>query len=174
MRVSENDSSKAVDIRTTERLEPLDAGKCILCGLCVQACESMGACAISTINRGVDKEINTPYGAASDDCIGCLSCANVCPTDSIPFMEDSMTRTIWNRTFELSRCKECGRVLGTQQMSDMELCDRAPPKSDCERAGGDVSFRVGSRPQSKAAALPDSRKARRPRLRSDMRKAWPH
>lgn len=49
-----------------------------------------------------------------------------------------------------------------------------PPKSDCERAGGDVSFRVGSRPQSKAAALPDSRKARRPRLRSDMRKAWPH
>ena len=67
--------------------------------------------------------------AASDDCIGCLSCANVCPTDSIPFMEDSRTRTIWNRTFELSRCKECGRVLGTQQMSDVELCDACRRKA---------------------------------------------
>lgn len=36
-----------------------------------------------------------------------------------------------------------------------------PPKSDCERAGGDVSFRVGSRPQSKAAAYSNGRKARR-------------
>lgn len=112
-----------------ERFEPLDAGKCILCGLCVQACESMGTGAISTVNRGVDKEINTPYGAASDDCIGCLSCANVCPTGSIAFMEDSRTRTIWNRTFELSRCKECGRVLGTQQMSDVELCDACRRKA---------------------------------------------
>ena len=136
-----------------ERLEPLDAGKCILCGLCVQACESMGTGAISTVNRGVDKEINTPYGAASDDCVGCLSCANVCPTDSIPFMEDSETRTIWNRTFELSRCKECGRVLGTQQMSDRAVrC--VPPKSDCERAGGDVSFHVAiAAANSRAAAL---------------------
>lgn len=88
-----------------------------------------GTGAISTVNRGVDKEINTPYGAASDDCIGCLSCANVCPTDSIPFTEDSETRTIWSRTFELSRCKECGRVLGTQQMSDVELCDACRRKA---------------------------------------------
>lgn len=44
-------------------------------------------------------------------------------------MEDSRTRTIWNRTFELSRCKECGRVLGTQQMPDVELCDACRRKA---------------------------------------------
>ena len=157
-----------------ERLKPLDAGKCILCGLCVQACESMGAGAISTVNRGVDKEINTPYGAASDDCIGCLSCANVCPTDSIPFKDDSETRTIWNRTFELSRCKECGRVLGTPADVGRGAVRCVPPKSDCERASGDVSFRVEQQPRIRAAAYSNGCKARLPCLRANMRKARPH
>ena len=34
-----------------ERLTVLDGEKCILCGLCVQACESLGTSAISTVNR---------------------------------------------------------------------------------------------------------------------------
>ena len=111
------------------RLKPLDTGKCILCGLCVQACESMGAGAISTVNRGVNKEVNTPYGVASDVCIGCLSCANVCPTGCIEFTEDAETRTIWNRTFALIRCKECGQVLGTREMSDVDICDACRKKA---------------------------------------------
>lgn len=101
--------------RDYSRLISLDTGKCILCGLCVQACDSLGAGAISTVNRGTDKQVNTPYGAASDDCLGCLSCANVCPTGEITFTEDEMTRTIWNRSFELVRCEECGEVIGTAQ-----------------------------------------------------------
>ena len=70
-----------------ERLTVLDGEKCILCGLCVQACESLGTSAISTVNRGVDKEISTPYGDPSSSCVGCLSCANVCPTDAISYTQ---------------------------------------------------------------------------------------
>lgn len=77
-----------------DRLVSLDKSKCILCGLCVQACDSLGTGAISTVNRGTEKEVNTPFGDPSLTCIGCLSCANVCPTDAIEFIETNKTRTI--------------------------------------------------------------------------------
>ena len=98
-----------------ERLTVLDGEKCILCGLCVQACESLGTSAISTVNRGVDKEISTPYGDPSSSCVGCLSCANVCPTDAISYTQTADTRTIWNRTFQLVRCEKCGTIMGTEE-----------------------------------------------------------
>ncbi|MDO4502684.1 MAG: 2Fe-2S iron-sulfur cluster-binding protein [Coriobacteriia bacterium] len=111
------------------RLKPLDTGKCILCGLCVQACESMGTGAISTVNRGTEKEVNTPYGMASDACIGCLSCANVCPTGAIEYQQDEETRTIWNRTFPLARCSQCGQVMDTVDMAEFETCDECRKKA---------------------------------------------
>ena len=66
------------------RLTALDAGKCILCGLCVQACNALGTGAISTVMRGTDKKVSTPYDTEALACVGCLSCANVCPTGEIP------------------------------------------------------------------------------------------
>ena len=87
----------------------------MLCGLCVQACDSLGTSAISTVNRGVDKMVNTPYGDPSSSCVGCLSCANVCPTEAIPYTQTADARTIWNRTFELVKCERCGAVMGTPE-----------------------------------------------------------
>ena len=66
------------------RLSAADAGKCILCGLCVRACTELSVGAISTVNRGVLKEIATPYHEASPVCVGCGACASVCPTQAIP------------------------------------------------------------------------------------------
>lgn len=71
---------------------------CILCGLCTRVCdEKVGVSAINFANRGVLREVTTPYHTISDDCVGCGACAIVCPTDSkkvrittYPMLEDDI------------------------------------------------------------------------------------
>ena len=96
-----------------ERLAMRESGKCILCGLCVKACESLGTGAISTVNRGIDKTVTTPYDEPSVVCAGCASCAKVCPTGAITVTETEKKRTVWNKTFPLRFCKRCGKPIGT-------------------------------------------------------------
>lgn len=88
---------------------------CVLCGLCVKACEAMGTNAISMVNRGTTKKVSTPYNDASMDCIGCGACAEVCPTNAISLVDIDGKRTIWNRTFELIKCARCGRYYTTNE-----------------------------------------------------------
>lgn len=57
---------------------------CILCGLCVRVCaEVVGANAISTVGRGVHKQIGAPYLEPGSDCVACGSCVTVCPTGAM-------------------------------------------------------------------------------------------
>jgi heterodisulfide reductase subunit A len=59
---------------------------CILCGLCVKACNDVvGASAISFAQRGLERHVATPFDVASEDCIACGACALVCPTSHIKF-----------------------------------------------------------------------------------------
>ncbi|MDD1734697.1 MAG: 2Fe-2S iron-sulfur cluster-binding protein, partial [Methanothrix sp.] len=61
----------------------LEDEDCILCGLCHRVCsELVGVSAINAQNRGVLRDVDTPYGEPSEDCIACGACALVCPTSS--------------------------------------------------------------------------------------------
>lgn len=101
-----------------ERFVRADGEKCVLCGLCAKACGELSVGAISTVNRGVTKEIATPYHEPSNVCVGCGSCASVCPTGAIEVVETADTRTIWGKSFRLARCARCGQVIGTREELD--------------------------------------------------------
>lgn len=106
---------QAYDAPELSRLKPLPTGKCILCGLCVKACNSLGSGAINTMLRGTEKLVGTPYNEPSPDCIGCGSCAAVCPTGHIELTETQEKRTVWGRDFDLVRCARCGAPIGTPE-----------------------------------------------------------
>lgn len=85
-----------------------DGDLCIRCGRCVRACEMNGAAAISLIGRGRNRRVSGPFHEAPEDCLGCLSCAAVCPTGRIVYREENGHRYIWGRQFELAACARCG------------------------------------------------------------------
>ncbi|NLM43656.1 MAG: 2Fe-2S iron-sulfur cluster binding domain-containing protein [Clostridiales bacterium] len=107
---------------------------CILCGLCVKACQELGASAISTVNRGITKKVTTPYDEPSAQCIGCGSCAYVCPTDAIKIEEKDGIRNIWNKEFQLLRCTRCGKPFATKEQLEYnrEKLGEAHVKLLCE------------------------------------------
>ncbi len=98
-----------------ERFLPETGSRCVMCGLCVKACGELSVGAIATVNRGVEKEIATPYHEPSSACVGCGSCAYVCPAGAIPVQEMEDVRIIWGKTFSLVHCQDCGRVIGTAE-----------------------------------------------------------
>ena len=68
---------------------------CIFCGLCIRMCERMGINAINFQNRGMDRELGTPYMEQSDVCMTCGACASICPTSR--FTTKKVERTSGNK-----------------------------------------------------------------------------
>ena len=101
---------------------------CILCGLCAEACSNLGTGAISAVGRGVAKRISTPYDEPSADCIGCGSCAAICPTKAVECTETGGERSIWGRNFKLLSCTSCGKAFATEEEYIFALKKANPDK----------------------------------------------
>jgi NADH dehydrogenase/NADH:ubiquinone oxidoreductase subunit G len=125
--------AKRYNVQPAERFIVQRDTQCMVCGLCVRACSSLGTGAISTVNRGITKKITTPYDEPSADCIGCSACANVCPTDCIDVEENGDERIIWGKKFEMIRCAVCGRPYVTKEQYDY-ICKKTGSKNQpvCE------------------------------------------
>jgi ferredoxin len=97
----------------------------------------MGTGAIAKVNRGITKEIATPYHRASPECIGCTACAQVCPTGQIEYEQDEAGVTIWDKRFEYLVCSSCGKPFMTREQYDFMKTKREmvePPLCDgCEK-----------------------------------------
>ncbi len=112
-------------VTRTSYKKPPHPTTCILCGMCVRVCAAKGVHAIGTSGRGIEKKIAIPFRQAPPDCIGCASCAHICPTDTIR-CEDTDTvrsdgsggvRKIWGHSFEMAMCDTCGKpILPRKQM----------------------------------------------------------
>lgn len=89
---------------------------CIRCRLCIRVCsEIIGAKALK-----MAKTEGRSYVSPSDkgECIGCLTCTNVCPTKAIRYEDDGHTRTVMVRDeivgrHTLEHCQICGKLYTT-------------------------------------------------------------
>jgi len=91
--------------------EAAEGNDCILCGLCTRTChEVVGVDALKFMDRGLGREIEEPkIEYISEACIGCGSCAYICPTGFVKMEDKGRKRTIWGREFKMAACNVCGR-----------------------------------------------------------------
>jgi len=89
---------------------------CILCGLCVRACkEIVGVSALTFQDRGLGRDLEEPQIEFDPNaCIGCGSCAYVCPTGYVKMESEDDKRIIWNKVFKMTPCKVCGRFFAPE------------------------------------------------------------
>lgn len=147
-RVPNNDAvgqlREKFEVEEVTRFKSDNSMECVLCGLCVKACEKVGTSAIATVNRGVTKKISTPYDEPSSVCIGCGACAYVCPTEAITISESNGNRRIWGKEFELLKCEVCGECYATKEeieysakklneISSQQICERCKKKLNADK-----------------------------------------
>lgn len=88
-----------------------DGKDCILCGLCARTChEIVGADALTFQDRGLGRDVkDAKIEFVASKCIGCGSCAYVCPTGFVKMEAADGKRMIWDKVFKMAACQSCGQ-----------------------------------------------------------------
>jgi aldehyde:ferredoxin oxidoreductase len=82
-------SCGVTESRFTSELTEESPTACILCGRCVSACtEFVQEHIIDFAGRGMKRHMTMPFGQVDEHCIGCTSCAHVCPTGALKVVDD--------------------------------------------------------------------------------------
>lgn len=108
-------------IRDLARQYGVDLGPppdgCVRCRLCIRVCkEIIGAGALR-----MEKRDGVPFVVPVEGaCIGCGTCANICPTSAIAVRDSEGIRTISIRDevigiHAMERCQACGRPFATRK-----------------------------------------------------------
>lgn len=89
------------------RFQEMNPGSgCILCGLCVRACdEIVGARAIGFSGRGALKKVGMPFAVDSGQCLACGACEYVCPTGAIKMEMERIGKMKRSDTVTLRHCR---------------------------------------------------------------------
>ena len=94
---------------------------CILCGLCVRACEEIaGKKLLGFVDRGVERRLTTPFDLAYDECVGCNICIPYCPTGAISNEGGAKLKDIALKEERLTQghrlCAGCGASIVVRQI----------------------------------------------------------
>jgi NADH dehydrogenase/NADH:ubiquinone oxidoreductase subunit G len=82
------DPANPADVVAEMLVAPRRSKPTILCAQCVRVCAQVPERhALSLSRRGIQRKAISPFGKVAETCIGCGSCAYVCPTKTIKVEE---------------------------------------------------------------------------------------
>ncbi len=107
-----------------------DPGKCIVCNLCVRACEEQqGTFALTIAGRGFGSRVTAGQGETflESDCVSCGACVQACPTATL--MEKTVIEKGQAERSVTTTCAYCGVGCGLRaEMKGAEVVRMVPWK----------------------------------------------
>jgi formate dehydrogenase major subunit len=107
-----------------------DPGKCIVCNLCVRACEEQqGTFALTIAGRGFGSRVMAGQGESflESDCVSCGACVQACPTATL--MEKTVIEKGQAERSVTTTCAYCGVGCGLRaEMKGAEVVRMVPWK----------------------------------------------